>query len=210
MVLRAKRWRTGRRDSDNDHGNSDKKGRSQKCGRLNAGVYYFHSDTEGFAALVGSSKSLVNTQMSFITSLYQPPYLMIDGGVPALNSIFNDVCILVTAAFVLTFVPGLRLQERSRLSMRDRGTALCVFLVLGLVEEAGVARTDWLNERIVTVCAAGLVAGPLVGLVVSVFVTWLAVGYDGLPLGSMGYRCCAVAWLEGGYTDGAPDSRNSQ
>jgi two-component system, LytTR family, sensor kinase len=122
---------------------------------------------------------------------------MIDGRVPALNSIFNDVCILVTAAFVLTFVPGLRLQERSLLSMRDRGTALCVFLVLGLVEEAGVARTDWLNERIVTVCAAGLVAGPLVGLVVSVFVTWLAVGYDGLPLGSIG-----ISMLCGGLAGG--------
>jgi two-component system, LytTR family, sensor kinase len=122
---------------------------------------------------------------------------MIDSGVPALNSIFNDVCVLVTAAFVLTFVPGLRLQERSLLSMRDRGTALCVFLVLGLVEEAGVARTDWLNERIVTVCAAGLVAGPLVGLAVSVFVTWLAVGYDGLPLGSIG-----ISMLCGGLAGG--------
>ena len=67
---------------------------------------------------------------------------MTDSGVLALNSIFNDVCVLVTAAFVLTFVPGLRLQERSLLSMRDRGTALCVFLVLGLVEEAGVSHSD--------------------------------------------------------------------
>jgi two-component system sensor histidine kinase LytS len=124
--------------------------------------------------------------MSFIISLGQSPFLMTGSGVPALNSIFNDICILVTAAFVLTFVPGLRLQERSLLSIRDRGTALCVFLVLGLVEEAGVARTDWLNERIVTVCAAGLVAGPLVGFAVSIFVTWLAVGFDGLPLGSIG------------------------
>jgi two-component system, LytTR family, sensor kinase len=135
--------------------------------------------------------------MSLIISLCQSPFLLIDSGVPALNSIFNDVCVLVTAAFVLTFVPGLRLHERSLLSMRDRGTALCVFLVLGLVEEAGVARTDWLNERIVTVCAAGLVAGPWVGLAVSVFVTWLAVGYDGLPLSSIG-----ISMLCGGLVGG--------
>ena len=49
-----------------------------------------------------------------------------------MDSLFNDICVLVTAAFVLTFVPGLRLQERALLSMRDRGTALLVFLVLGL------------------------------------------------------------------------------
>jgi LytS/YehU family sensor histidine kinase len=122
---------------------------------------------------------------------------MTDSGVLALNSIFNDVCVLVTAAFVLTFVPGLRLQERSLLSMRDRGTALCVFLVLGLVEEAGVSRSDWLNERIVTTCAAGLVAGPWVGLVVSVFVTFLAVRFDGLPLGSIG-----ISMLCGGLAGG--------
>src|ERR1700732_3211580 len=102
-----------------------------------------------------------------------------------MENLFNDICILVTAAFVLTFVPGLRLQERALLSMRDRGTALLVFLVLGLVEEASVSRSGLLNERIVAVCAAGLVAGPWVGLAVSVFVTWLAVRLDGLPLASI-------------------------
>ena len=122
---------------------------------------------------------------------------MTDSGMLALNSLFNDVCVLVTAAFVLTFVPGLRSQSRSLLSMRDRGTALVVFLVLGLVEEAGLSRSDWLNERIVTACAAGLVAGPWVGLAVSVFVTWLAVRYDGLPLGSIG-----ISMLCGGLTGG--------
>ncbi len=107
---------------------------------------------------------------------------MTDTGVPAMNSIFNALCVLVTAAFVLTFVPGLRLRERSLLSVRDRGTALCVFLILGLIEEASDSRSGWLNERIVSACAAGLIAGPWVGLVVSVFVTWLAVSHDGLPL----------------------------
>jgi two-component system LytT family sensor kinase len=114
-----------------------------------------------------------------------------------MDSLFNDICVLVTAAFVLTFVPGLRLQERSLLSMRDRGTALLVFLVLGLVEEASVSRSGWLNERIVAVCAAGLVAGPWVGLAVSGFVTWLAVRFDGLPLASIG-----ISMLCGGLAGG--------
>jgi two-component system LytT family sensor kinase len=109
-----------------------------------------------------------------------------DSGVFTMDTIFNDVCALVTAAFVLTLVPGFRRPERSLLSMRDRATALLVFLVLGLVEEITVSHTGLLNERIVAVCAAGLIAGPWVGLVVSVFVTWLAVRYDALPLQSIG------------------------
>src|ERR1700722_3755991 len=114
-----------------------------------------------------------------------------------MENLFNDICILVTAAFVLTFVPGFTLQERSLLSMRDNGTALVVFLVLGLVEEASVSRSGCLNERIVAVCAAGLMAGPLVGGAVSVFVTWLAVRLDGLPLASIG-----ISMLGGGLTSG--------
>ena len=114
-----------------------------------------------------------------------------------MENIFNDICILVTAAFVLTFVPGLRRQERSLLSMRDKGTALLVFLVLGLVEEASFSRSGWMNERIVAVCAAGLLAGPGVGLAVAAFVTWLAVRLDGLPLASIG-----ISMLGGGLTGG--------
>jgi two-component system, LytTR family, sensor kinase len=114
-----------------------------------------------------------------------------------MDSVFNEVCILVTAAFALTLVPGFRRPERSLLSVRDQGTALLVFLVLGLVEEVTVLHAGWLNERIVAVCAAGLVAGPWVGLVVSVFVTWLAVAYHGLPLGSI-----ATAMLCGGLAGG--------
>jgi LytS/YehU family sensor histidine kinase len=114
-----------------------------------------------------------------------------------MDTIFNDVCVLVTAAFALTLVPGFRQPERSLLSRRDQGTALLVFLVLGLVEEATVSHAGWLNERIVAVCAAGLVAGPWVGLAVSVFVTWLAVAYHGLPLGSI-----ATSMLCGGLVGG--------
>jgi LytS/YehU family sensor histidine kinase len=103
------------------------------------------------------------------------------------DAIFTKICILVTAAFALTLLPGFRRSKGSLLAVRDRSSALLVFLVLGLAEEASDWRTSWLNERIVTVCAAGLVAGPMVGLVVSVFVTWLAVSYDGLPMGSIGF-----------------------
>jgi len=99
--------------------------------------------------------------------------------------IFNKICVLVTAAFALTLVPGFRRSERSLLSVRDRGTALLVFLLLGVVEEASVRQTGWFNHRIVVVCAAGLLAGPGVGVVVALFVTWLAVVYDGRPLASI-------------------------
>ena len=122
---------------------------------------------------------------------------MSDPGLPAVDIIFNEVCVLVTAAFVITLVPGFRPPERSLLSGRDQGTALLVFLVLGLVEEVTVSHAGWLNERIVAVCAAGLVAGPWVGLAVSVFVTWLAVARHGLPLGSI-----ATAMLCGGLVGG--------
>ncbi len=122
---------------------------------------------------------------------------MSDPALPAMGIIFREVCVLVTAAFALTLVPGFRRQERSLLSGRDQGTALLVFLVLGLVEEVTVSHAGWLNERIVAVCAAGLVAGPWVGLVVSVFVTWLAVAHHGLPLGSI-----ATSMLCGGLVGG--------
>jgi two-component system LytT family sensor kinase len=117
-----------------------------------------------------------------------------------MDSLFNAICVLVTAAVALTFVPGFRLRERSLLSMRDQGTALLVFILLGLVEEVSVLRSGLVDgERIVAVCAAGLLAGPLVGGTVGLFVTWLAVGYDGLPLGSVGFSilCGGLAggWL---------------
>jgi two-component system, LytTR family, sensor kinase len=114
-----------------------------------------------------------------------------------MDIIFGDVCVLVTTAFALTLVPGFRQPERSLLSRRDQGTALLVFLVLGLVEEMTASHAGWLNERIVAVCAAGLVAGPWVGLVVGGFVTWLAVAHDGLPLVSI-----AIPMLLGGLAGG--------
>src|ERR1700720_2620483 len=120
-----------------------------------------------------------------------------NSGVLVMNTIFNDVCVLVAAAFALTLLPGFRQPERSLLSRRDQGAALLVFTILGLIEEATVSHAGLLNERIVAVCAAGLVAGPWVGLVVSVFVTWLAVAHHGLPLGSI-----ATSMLCGGLVGG--------
>jgi two-component system sensor histidine kinase LytS len=122
---------------------------------------------------------------------------MIDSEVFAMDTILNEVCVLVTVAFALTLVPGLQRPERSLLSRRDQSTALLVFVFLGLVEEATVSHAGLLNERIVAVCAAGLLAGPWVGLAVGVFVTWLAVEYHGLPLGSI-----ATAMLGGGLAGG--------
>jgi LytS/YehU family sensor histidine kinase len=111
--------------------------------------------------------------------------------------IFNKICVLVTAAFALTLVPGFRRSERSLLLMKDKGTQLLVFLLLGLVEEATVGQTGWFNHRIVAVCAAGLLAGPQVGIIVALFVTWLAVMYDGRPLEPIG-----ISMLCGGLAGG--------
>jgi LytS/YehU family sensor histidine kinase len=115
-----------------------------------------------------------------------------------MDIIFNKVCVLVTAAFALTLVPGFRRSESSLLSVRDRGTALLVFLVLGLVEQVAVGRSGWFNHRIVAVCAAGLLAGPGVGVVVAAFVTWMAVAYDGRPLVTCGLSMLS-AGLAGGW-----------
>jgi two-component system, LytTR family, sensor kinase len=86
----------------------------------------------------------------------------------------------------LTLVRCFSNPERSLLSRRDQGTALLVFTVLGLIEDATGSHTGLLNERIVAVCAAGLVAGLWVGLAVGVLVTWLAVAHHGLPSGPIG------------------------
>jgi two-component system sensor histidine kinase LytS len=114
-----------------------------------------------------------------------------------MDTILYDVCVLVTAAFAATLVPGFKQPERSLLLSRDQGRALVVFLVLGLVEEATVSHAGLLNERIVAVCAAGLIAGPWVGLAVGAFVTGLAVVHHGLPLGSI-----ATSMLCGGLIGG--------
>jgi len=64
---------------------------------------------------------------------------VIDSGFFAMDSIFDEVCILVTSALALTLVPGFRRPERSLLSRRDQGTALLVFTILALIEEVTVS-----------------------------------------------------------------------
>jgi two-component system, LytTR family, sensor kinase len=118
-------------------------------------------------------------------------------GESAMEIILADISVLVTTAFALTLVPSLRDPERSILSTRDKGTVLLVFLVLGLVEEITASPSGWMNARIVAVCAAGLVAGPRVGFIVGIFVSWLAVAYDGLPLGSIAISMLAAGLLGG-------------
>ena len=54
--------------------------------------------------------------------------------------IFNKICVLVTAAFALTLVPGFRRVGTFSAVDEDQGTKLLVFLLLGLVEEATVAK----------------------------------------------------------------------
>lgn len=111
--------------------------------------------------------------------------------------IFNKICVLVTAAFALTLVPGFRLSERSLVSVRGRATALLVFLLLGLVEDAAVRQTGWFNHRIVVVCAASLLAGPGVGVVVRLFVIWLAFTYDGRPLATIAILISSAGLIGG-------------
>lgn len=111
--------------------------------------------------------------------------------------IFNKICILVTTAFALSLLPGFGRSEGSPVSMGNKAVQLLVFLLLGLVEEVTVGRTGWFNHRIVAVCAAGLLAGPRVGLIVGAFVTWLAFAYDGRPLVPIG-----ISMLCGGLIGG--------
>jgi two-component system sensor histidine kinase LytS len=122
---------------------------------------------------------------------------MTDPPVLVTQIIINKICVLATAAFVLTLAPAFR-SDRSRLSFRDRGAALLVFLALGLVEELTVRQNVCFNQRIVAACAAGLLAGPMVGLTVAGFVTWLAVGYDGYPFMGIGVSMLC-AGLVGGW-----------
>ena len=110
--------------------------------------------------------------------------------------VVNKICVLVTAAFVLTLARAFR-GNKHRLSFRDRGTALLVFLALGLVEEITVRQSECFNHRIVAVCAAGLLAGPAVGLTIAGFVTWVAVAYDGYPFPSIGISMLCAGMVGG-------------
>jgi RND family efflux transporter MFP subunit len=68
---------------------------------------------------------------------------MSDPALPTMDTIFNGVCVLVATAFALTLVPGFRRPERSLLARRDQGTALLVFTILALIEEATVSHAGF-------------------------------------------------------------------
>jgi hypothetical protein len=113
---------------------------------------------------------------------------MSDPAPSAIGIIFNEVCVLVRQPSRSRFCQAL--GSRSVLCCRGAiKERLCWSLRFSaLSKEATVSHAGLLNERIVAVCAAGLVAGPWVGLAVGVFVTWLAVARHGLPFGRfLGY-----------------------
>jgi LytS/YehU family sensor histidine kinase len=95
-----------------------------------------------------------------------------------LESIFDKICFLISSGIALTLVPRFGRARASLLAVRDRWSALILFLLLGFVEDCAVRDTSWLNHRIVAVTAASLLAGVGVGVVVRLFVIWLALSYD--------------------------------
>jgi LytS/YehU family sensor histidine kinase len=95
-----------------------------------------------------------------------------------LESIFEKICFLISSGVALTLVPRFGRTGASLLAVRDRGSALRLFLVLGFVEDCAVRDTSWFNHRIMAVTAASLLAGVGVGTVVRLFAVWLAVSYD--------------------------------
>jgi two-component system LytT family sensor kinase len=120
-----------------------------------------------------------------------------DLSVHTMEVIFNKICVLVTVALALTLVPGSMRSEGSLMSVRGRGTTLLVFLLLGLVEDAVVRQTGWFNHRIVVVTSASLLAGPGVGVLVRIFVIWLAFTYDGRPLFTVAILISSAGLLGG-------------
>jgi two-component system, LytTR family, sensor kinase len=114
-----------------------------------------------------------------------------------MEAIFNKICVLVTVALALTLVPSSMRSKGSLMLVRGRGTSLLVFLLLGLVEDAVVRQTGWFNHRIVVVTCASLLAGPCVGVLVRLFVIWLAFTYDGRPLFTVAILISSAGLLGG-------------
>ena len=94
--------------------------------------------------------------------------------------LLGKACVLVTLTFVLTRTRWFISLLRPRLPARDQRAATLVFLVMGFAEVAVTQQQNLLNLRVVAVCAAGLLAGPWVGLIVGVAVTGMA--YDLQPV----------------------------
>jgi two-component system sensor histidine kinase LytS len=100
--------------------------------------------------------------------------------------LIEKACVLVTLAFVLTRTRLFAYLPRPRLPAREQATALLIFLLMGFTEVTVAHQHSLMNARIIAVCAAGLLAGPWVGGLIGVAVTWMACAYQGylpLPIG---------------------------
>src|ERR1051325_4608823 len=83
-------------------------------------------------------------------------------------------CVLVTLTFVLTRTRLFINLLRPRLPLRDQAMATLIFLVMGYVEVSVTQGQNYLNLRVVSAAAAGLLAGPWVGLIIGVATTVMA------------------------------------
>jgi LytS/YehU family sensor histidine kinase len=96
---------------------------------------------------------------------------------PSLYRIFEKICVLLSTEIALSLVSRLRCFGRSWVAVRDRGAALFLFLLLGLVEDCAVRDSSWCDHRIVAVTAASLLAGLGVGIAVRLFLIWLILSF---------------------------------
>ncbi len=100
--------------------------------------------------------------------------------------LIEKACILVALAFLLTRTRLFPNLGRLHLSAKEQAMASALFLALGLVEVLATLQhpTNFdspMNLRIVAVCAAGLIAGPWVGVFIGFAVTVLATLYGNHP-----------------------------
>ncbi|BDI28548.1 hypothetical protein CCAX7_005990 [Capsulimonas corticalis] len=112
-------------------------------------------------------------------------------------ALLEKVCVLTTLAFVLTRTRLFSHLRRRRLPARDQAIALIVFLAMGMMEEAVSHQSCLMNARIVTACAAGLVAGPWIGLLVGAAVTGLACECDHFPMPAIGISMVCAGLIGG-------------
>jgi two-component system LytT family sensor kinase len=111
--------------------------------------------------------------------------------------LFAKICILVTLTFALTRTRLFAHLLRPRPSVREQITPLFLFLLLGFAEVKIIGHPSP-NLRIVAVCAAGLLTGPLVGGIIGLAVTAMACIHEGFPLPTIALSMVA-AGLAGGW-----------
>src|SRR5258708_3980940 len=107
--------------------------------------------------------------------------------------LLGKACVLVTLTFVFTRTRLFVNLLRPRLPVWDQLAAILVFLVMGFAEVKVTQGQNLLNLRIVSVCAAGLLAGPWVGLVIGVAVTAMAYRLQPFPYAPIAVGVSMVA-----------------